>query len=598
MSSGLKNMWSTKSMKEDSLSDLHSKTNMPSSSGMQSNNLCPESVGRDSNQSADINQHFNSFDVADPTWLFSTYSGDSEARPPPGLSISRAVSTYRSKSRVGNSEHSKDSSFCSTSHGFSDSMDSLNDPSCLPSQMIDLCFTPYQNVSVLNGPKTKTNRSFSVQDGNKLASHIQALLMGEQGDVYKSEWAQNSLVKTQDANVLDMKSLSFQNTPAFASHVPTRKREMTATLREQRGGDVGRSHPLQSDYTTKELSGFSQASDYFEPPKSFSSPLNPPTPPQSKEASQRETRGPQTSFHQYYHGQSNHPQNQAKLQAKNSMKTDHKGISKLMTHSGTEFVPFLSSQQRPSSSVLTDFGQENGMNLQGRTGQVGFGLSPDGLRNVAGGDGGDFTVHLDKNRLQGATDTSDVHSSQRFGVKFKPTPSFMREADKQQGLLQNPFQILGSMYTGQTRHGGSGPNQAKPAPSQVFPYMYQMGDPRQNSCHVFPSRSLLHYGASVPLVDMGELLPDGEFPTFNPYLQELIGPNPTSGDGPFTGLMSTMRSPKFSKCRESPMSQLHHYLEVCYEQWRMLEKERKKVIFCINESEQFMKWRTTIGQLF
>ncbi|KAL7860754.1 hypothetical protein AOLI_G00171030 [Acnodon oligacanthus] len=581
--SGLKTVLSPKSMKETSLQYLNSEAKMQSSSGMQFDHLCPEPVGRDSNQSNDIYQHFNSvdvpaFDVADPAWVFSTCNGEPEAytpgvqdltRPPPGLSIPPPANAYLSKGRAGKYEYGipmpgKDSGFCGTSNAHSENMDSLNDS----------CFSPYQDFITLSRPKVQKNRSFSAQDASMLTSNIQALLMGEEGDVYKSDLAQNNFVKAQDENLIHLKNLPLQKMPPFVSHMHSFKREMAGSLREQRTCEGVKSQPLLSDYTPKEFSGFSQPSGYFEHSKTFSPFFSPSTPPQSKETTQRESRTHQASLYQYHHGLSNHYQSIAKLPAKTSISTDHSGISKLMSHSVAEFVPLLSSQQKPIARVLTDVGQGDGLSLQGRMGQEGLGLGLEGLRNVAGnGDGVDFSLQLDKGRLQGAAATSEGH---RFGAKHRSPASFPREADKQQGLLQNPFQILGSMCAGHARHKGAGSSLAKSLPSQMFPYMNQMGDPRQNQCHLFPSRSLLTYGASMPLVDMSEVLPDGEFATLNPYLQELMGPNAACVDGPFPGFLPTMRSLKLSWSREALMSQLHHYLEECYEQWRMLEKERKK----------------------
>ncbi|XP_017552852.1 meiosis-specific coiled-coil domain-containing protein MEIOC [Pygocentrus nattereri] len=590
--SGLKTVLSPKSMKEASLQYLNSEAKMQSSSGIQSDHLCPEPMGRDSNQRNDIYQHFNgvdvpAFDVADPAWLISTCNGEPEAytpgvqdltRPPPGLSIPPAANAYLSKGRAGKSEYGipmpgKDSGFCSTSNAHSENMDSLNDLCRLSNMMNDSCFSPYQDFIALSRTKVQNNRSFSTQDANMLTSNIQALLMGEEENVYKSELAQNNFVKAQDENMVRLKSFPLQKMSPFVSHMHSLKREMSGSMREQRTCDGVKSQPLQSDYIPKEFSGFSQPSGYFEHSKTFSPPFNPSTPPQSKETTQRKIRTHQTSLYEYHHGLSNHYQSK-KLPTKTSISTDHSGISKLMSHSVAEFVPLLSSQQRPTARVLTDVGQGDGLSLQGRMGQAGLGLGLEGLRNVAGtGDGMDFNLQLDKGRLQGAPATSEGH---RIGAKPKSTASFPREVDKQQGLLQNPFQILGNMYVGHARHKGAGSSLAKSLPSQMFPYMNQMGDPRQNQCHLFPSRSLLTYGASMPLVDMSELLPDGEFAILNPYLQELMGSNPACVDGPFPGFLPTMRSLKLSKSCGAPMSQLHHYLEECYEQWRMLEKERKK----------------------
>ncbi|XP_022532827.2 meiosis-specific coiled-coil domain-containing protein MEIOC isoform X1 [Astyanax mexicanus] len=577
---GPKTVWSPKPMKEDSLQYLTSEVKMQPSPGMQSEYLCPEPMDRNSNQNTDIYQHFNSFDVADPSWLFSACNGESEAyftRPPPCLSIPPAVNAYIPKGRAGKSEYGvpvpgKDSSFCSTRDALYENMNALNDSCCSSNEMNDSYFSPYKDVSGMSRHKSH-RMPVAMQDADRMASNIQALLVGEQKVSYKRDSAPNNFMSVQDDKTFDLKRLVAQ--------MPSLKRDVIECLGEQRGSDIGRSQPFQSDYTTKEFSGFGQQSDYFEPPKSFSSLFNPPTPHQSTDTRLRETRPAPSSLHQHHHSQPSQYQSQTKLPAKASINSHHQGISELMSHSVAEYVhPVLSSQQRPTGRDFTDFGQGVGMSLQERMNQTGLGLGLESLRNMAGSeDGGNFRVQPGSNsRLQASPATgftSDGHKSQPFGMKSKPLANFPREAVKKQGLLQNPHQILGAIYAGQARHNGPGPSQAKSVPPQMFPYTFKMGDPRQNPCHLFISHPLLPFGSSVPLMEMKDFLP--EIPILNPFLQELIGPNTAGAD--FPGFLSTMRPTKFSKEPKSQgtiLSQLHQYLEECYEQWKMLEKERKK----------------------
>uniref|UniRef100_A0AAZ3RYW2 Meiosis-specific coiled-coil domain-containing protein MEIOC n=1 Tax=Oncorhynchus tshawytscha TaxID=74940 RepID=A0AAZ3RYW2_ONCTS len=173
-------------------------------------------------------------------------------------------------------------------------------------------------------------------------------------------------------------------------------------------------------------------------------------------------------------------------------------------------------------------------------------------------------------------------STQRLDGKTRPQTSthMTGDGDKKQGLLQNPYRdLLCNMYGSQRFGGGNGTVNAGKNPA-FLPCMYQaVNDPRQNSCHMslnsasFNSRSSFPYGGSISPMDLCDLLPDGEFAAFNPYLNDMMG---SSGENPYPGMMGGLRSPRIIRNRGGPMSQLHFHLEECYEQWRVLEKERKK----------------------
>ncbi|XP_017315478.1 meiosis-specific coiled-coil domain-containing protein MEIOC isoform X2 [Ictalurus punctatus] len=570
ISTGLTTGWSPMSQKEDGLQCFNSEAKVQSSSGIQYNpepgiKLHTRLVERETDQSADMLPCFSGIEAADSSWHFSTCNGESKSesytpaflnlpRPPPGLDITHAVRSHFFKTKPGKSEHSvsiKDSSFCSTDDEISDSLDAH---CCLPTEMNDSYFSPYQNFAGFDGPKIEKNRMFSMQDASKLANNLEALFMVEPECRYNRESPECNAMKVQDGNIVDLKGLPLQRMSAFEAHIASLKREIT---REQRDSWVG-------NITTKEFADFGQQSaDYFEPPKSFSPSFNFSTH-QSKEANQREVRNLQTSFRQYQHGQSNQYQCNTKSPPKTS--ADPQGTSKFMSQSVAEFVPVRSPQQMQRSvpRILSDFGQRDG-----RMGRTGRGLGLEGLGKLGGiVDRGEFDLQSDMGRSATGF-IADSHPSPCFGVKSPA--GFPKEADKKKALLQNPYRILGSMYAGQARQNG-----AKPAPSQMFPFLYQMGVSGQNPCHVFPSRSPLTYGGSAPVVDLNELRPDAEIPALNPYLQEMMGPSRAGRDGPFPGLISNLRPSNQSNSHGGPMNQLHYYLEECYEQWRVLEKERKK----------------------
>ncbi|KAK2829657.1 hypothetical protein Q7C36_017647 [Tachysurus vachellii] len=562
--------WSPKSQKENNLHYLNSEVKVHSSSGVQHNpehgiKLHSRPMERDLDQSDDMLLDFSGFEAADPSWLFSTCNGESEyesytpafpnlPRPPPGLDISHVVRSHFSKSRPSKSEHNvsvKDRSFRINNDEISESMDAFNDHYCLPTKMNDSYFSPFQNVSNLSERKLEKNNSqqFSMQDGSKLANNMEALLMVDQQGMNNRDFAKINAMKVQDENISDLKHVPLQRISAFEAHIASLKKQLT---REQ---------------TSKEFSDFDQQSaDYFEAPKPSLSSFNFATN-QSNVANQRDARNLEASLHQYHHELSNQYHCYTKPPSKTSIHNDSHGMSKFMSQFVSEFVPALSQQQmqRTLPRVFSDYGQSDG-----RMGRMDVGLGLKDMGKIGGTvDKGEFDLQSEHfGRLQTPSATGFIagaHPSSRFGVKPKSPAGFPKEADTKKGLLQNPYQIQGGMYAGQARHNG-----AKHATSQMFPCLYQMGVSGQNPCHMFPSRSPLTYSGSVPVLDLTEYRPDAEFPPLNPYLQEMVGPNLAGIDGPFSRLISNLRSSNQS------MSQLQYYLDDCYEQWKVLEKERKK----------------------
>lgn len=567
--SSLKGVWSPKLLREDSLQYFNNdEVQMTSSSGFLSNQIYPKPIGRDSHEWAEP-QNINGFDSSAP-YQFSSCNGEADAYfsppqnlpHPPGLTPPSALSSYITKPEYITPE--KDEGYCSSTNCLSDYICGVNNSCHPPDKMDGSFFRPPHDFSAVSKAKLRKDQSFSVQDVSK-----HAFLLTEQDGGFRDSGQNGLLVQRNHEEVIaEQTSHPYQRMSDYVIQMPDFRREVTRSHVDQRRADLGGKKMFSQSYCpTNEFFEFGQ-----QPPKAFLPTLNP-----NKEASQIGSGAAQASVNQFQHALSNHYQSQAWIPSKTSNNLDSQGLAKLMSLSGV--VPFLPSQQLFQSTVRVpnNFNQGSGGNLQCTINQG----SLDGLRNGVGNmDVSDYDLLLEKKSSAGSM--VDGRFTQRFGMKSKPPSAFRKEADKKPGHLQNPFQGVGSVYAGQVGHIGAGSNAAKPTPSQLFPFLYQMGDPRKNACYPIHSQHPLAYGP-VPHADMNEHLADGEISPLRPYLQEVGVSSQVSGDGSFPGFLSAMSLPKFGKELGSPNSQLHYYLEECYEQWRMLEKERKKV------SAMFMK---------
>uniref|UniRef100_F6TSQ6 Meiosis specific with coiled-coil domain n=2 Tax=Ornithorhynchus anatinus TaxID=9258 RepID=F6TSQ6_ORNAN len=221
----------------------------------------------------------------------------------------------------------------------------------------------------------------------------------------------------------------------------------------------------------------------------------------------------------------------------------------------------LEGQTRDGGRVLTDLGHEKKFKLPNG---MCDGFLPQQYGMVHPGNKHPFQA-----RLQGG------HGDPDEGQVYFP------------GLSPNPYHDLlerpGSYASPRLGSGDNGSVVARlnrPQPS-YFPNHFMMGD-----CRYHPNAPQFGLGglplkpsfpfnqALLPLTGSCNLLSyqDGSRPS--PYLK---GPMQNDQPHPQPGFPFMPTMPRPVKVRSGPASELHTQLEECYEQWRALEKERKKV---------------------
>ncbi|XP_014798178.1 PREDICTED: uncharacterized protein C17orf104 homolog [Calidris pugnax] len=198
--------------------------------------------------------------------------------------------------------------------------------------------------------------------------------------------------------------------------------------------------------------------------------------------------------------------------------------------------------------------------------------------------------YLSEKKLKQPNGFCDSYSAQQFGIiENMNKHRFQLKAQSERydlegqkpadGLLQTVYQdLLESQGPFNLRQGSGDGNPLSPPSSLQVPGVSSssmMGDFRrtqQLGSSAFPLRSARLLGRSiVPLMDSHDLFSRDDLKRFYPYLNDKV-----YGEGSFSGFVPAFGFQRQVKTRSGPASELHVRLEECYEQWRALEKERKK----------------------
>ncbi|NWS43224.1 MEIOC protein, partial [Probosciger aterrimus] len=184
----------------------------------------------------------------------------------------------------------------------------------------------------------------------------------------------------------------------------------------------------------------------------------------------------------------------------------------------------------------------------------------------------------------------DNYAAQQFGIienmnkhRFQlkpPSECYDLEGQKRaDGLLQNMYQDFMEPQAQFHLRQGSGDSKAinpltcLQAPS--FSTNCMISDFRRNQqlgSGAFPVRSGRLSGCSiVPLMESPDLFSRDDLKRFYPYFNDKV-----YGESPFSRFVPAFGFQKQVKSRSGAASELRVRLEECYEQWKALEKERKK----------------------
>ncbi|XP_019906146.2 meiosis-specific coiled-coil domain-containing protein MEIOC [Esox lucius] len=596
-STHLKTVWSPKSMRGECQPYFQSESKMQSNAAFLPNHVYPESSSKGQGQpmnrdSEEFYHHFNGFDTCDQQFFHLSCNGDTdigysenqELPKTPGLSPPSVGNAYMSKMRQSKHNFNEAESllgFWGSGNASADHMDAFLSSVCpqskMNSQPFDHYYVEYPGQS---SAKPRSTTQYTMQDVSKLASNIQALMAGDKVTESGRDSENRQSVQMQYDDIMaEQRNFSSSNLPGRSTQAMQFKKELGGeygAMRREGDGGMKSKQPLQSDFGSKELTGFGpQNNEYFQPPKALSAPFNSPNSYLNKMAAQKGSNPASTGLILNHHNQQQDKLKQCQPRG-NCLSS---GPSKILSHSVSEFVPQHFHQ------YIQDYSQGDGPGLHSnRAGQYQVGVGLGGLRS--GGSEDVFEMRLDRGRMHMAGPAAgscwDGKTRPQTGLRTRG------DGDEEQGLLQNPYlDLLSSMYGSQRSGGAHGI--VNPGKSPAFlPYAYQaMNNPGPKTCHVplnsasFHSRSSFPYGSPAPTVDLCGLLPEWKFGAFSPYLDDAMS---SSRENLNTGLMAGLRSDRMMRNRGGAMSQLHFYLEECYEQWRVLEKERKKTEMVLTKS--------------
>ncbi|XP_076607598.1 uncharacterized protein moto [Chaetodon auriga] len=163
----------------------------------------------------------------------------------------------------------------------------------------------------------------------------------------------------------------------------------------------------------------------------------------------------------------------------------------------------------------------------------------------------------------------------------------MRAGDRRPAHSHYPyfFRLQSQRFDGESSMASAGNTQ------QFMPLVYPVNDPRGHSSvpinsSNFTSRSTLPYGSSAPVMDMGDMMSASESAAFNSYVSDMMT---CRGENTYHGTASAMAA-SMEMNQGGPVIHLYFYLDECYEQFRCLERERKKTEAILTKT--FLEKRT------
>ncbi|KAL6103232.1 meioc [Pungitius sinensis] len=172
-----------------------------------------------------------------------------------------------------------------------------------------------------------------------------------------------------------------------------------------------------------------------------------------------------------------------------------------------------------------------------------------------------------------------MHISGHLGEGFSSRPlsnTVMRRGSKKALHQSSYHDRLGSMQAHRFDKE-NGTVIAGNAP-QLMPYMYALNDSRRVSINPphFSPRATAPYGSCIAGMDPGELASANETAVFNSYVSDMLT---CRGESTYHGMLTPVVVD-----HGGPMMQLYFYLDECCEQWKSLEKERKRTEVIITKT--------------